>query len=71
MSRKDTSIATWFRRFDEFIDHDFRPTDGFVNLPDRPGLGIDVKEKDIGKLPYDKRMTYRRYRHADGSWKGW
>jgi len=61
----------WFRRFDEFIDHDFRLQDGFVNLPDRPGLGIEVKEKDIAKLPYDKRMTYRQYRHADGSWKGW
>lgn len=61
----------WFRRFDEFIDHDFRLKDGFVNLPDRPGLGIDVKEQDIAKLPYDKRMRYRQYRHADGSWKGW
>jgi galactonate dehydratase len=63
--------GSWFRRFDEFIDHDFRLRDGFVNLPDRPGLGIEVKEEDIAKLPYDKRMTYRQYRHADGSWKGW
>ena len=61
----------WFRRFGEFIDHDLRLKDGFVNLPDRPGLGIEVKENDIAKLPYDKRMTYRQYRHADGSWKGW
>ncbi len=45
--------------------------DGFLNLPDRPGLGIEVKENDIAKLSYDKRMTYRQYRHADGSWKGW
>jgi galactonate dehydratase len=63
--------GTWFRRFDEFIDHDLRLKDGFVNLPDRPGLGIEVKEADIAKLPYDRRMTYRQYRHADGSWKGW
>ena len=63
--------GSWFRRFDEFIDHDFRLKDGFVNLPDRPGLGIEVKENDIAKLPYDKRMTYRQYRNADGSWKGW
>jgi galactonate dehydratase len=61
----------WFHRFDEFIDHEFRLKEGFVNLPDRPGLGIEVKENDIAKLPYDKRMTYRQYRHADGSWKGW
>jgi len=61
----------WFRRFDEFIDHDYRLKDGFVNLPDRPGLGMEVKENDVAKLPYDRRMTYRQYRHADGSWKGW
>ena len=63
--------GTWFRRFDEFIDHDFRLVDGYVELPDRPGLGIEVKEAQIAKLPYDKRMTFRQYRHADGSWKGW
>ena len=63
--------GSWFRRFNEFIDHDFRLEDGFVNLPERPGLGIEVKEKDIAKLPYDKSMNYRQYRHADGSWKGW
>ena len=61
----------WFRQFSEYIDHDFRLQDGFVNLPDRPGLGIEVKETDIAKLPYDRRMTHRQYRHADGSWKGW
>lgn len=63
--------GSWFRRFSEFIDHDFRLQDGFVNLPERPGLGIEVKEEDVAKLPYDKRMSYRQYRHADGSWKGW
>ena len=63
--------GAWFRRFSDYIDHDFRLKDGFVELPDRPGLGIDVKEEDIAKLPYDKRMSYRQYRHADGSWKGW
>ena len=63
--------GSWFRRFNEFVEHDFRLQDGFVNLPNRPGLGIEVKEADIAKLPYNKRMTYRQYRHSDGSWKGW
>ena len=63
--------GTWFRRFHEYMDHGMKLEDGFVMLPDRPGLGIDVKEADIAKLPYTKRMTYRQYRHADGSWKGW
>ena len=61
----------WFRRFDEFIDHDLRLKDGFVGLSDRPGLGVEVKEKQIARLPYEARMSYRQYRHADGSWKGW
>lgn len=63
--------GSWFRRFNDYIDHDFKLEDGFVNLPDRPGLGIEVKEQDVAKLPYDKRMSYRQYRNADGSWKGW
>lgn len=63
--------GAWFRRFNEYIDHDLRLNDGFVNLPERPGLGIEVKEEHIAKLPYDKRMSYRQYRHSDGSWKGW
>ena len=63
--------GAWFRRFDDYVDHEFRLDDGFVNLPDRPGLGIEVKEADVAKLPYDKRMAYRQYRNADGSWKGW
>ena len=63
--------GTWFRRFGEFMDHEFRQIDGHVPLPQRPGLGIEVKEADIAQLPYDRKMSYRQYRHADGSWKGW
>ena len=61
----------WLARFDEFVEHDFQLDNGFINLVDRPGLGMDVKETDVAKLPYDRRMKYRQYRHADGSWKGW
>ena len=61
----------WFRRFGEFVDHDFRLKDGFVELNDRPGLGVEVKEDVIAALPYDESMGYRQYRNADGSWKGW
>ena len=63
--------GTWLARFDEFVDHDFQLQEGFIKLVNRPGLGIDVKEQDMAKLPYDRRMKYRQYRHADGSWKGW
>jgi len=61
----------WLARFHEFVDHEFQLDDGFIGLVDRPGLGIDVKEADVAKMPYDRRMEYRQYRHADGSWKGW
>lgn len=63
--------GTWFRRFGRYVDHDLTLKDGFVAVPERPGLGIEVKEADIAKLPYDQRMPFRQYRHADGSWKGW
>ena len=67
---QEVSLA-WFRRFDEFVDHEFHLRNGFVELNDRPGLGIEVKEEAIAALPYDESMAYRQYRHADGSWKGW
>ena len=57
-------------RFSKYVDHDFRFQDGYIELNDRHGLGIDVDENHLAKLPY-KRMKYRQYRHADGSWKGW
>jgi galactonate dehydratase len=60
----------WFDHFDRYVEHDWRITDGHVNLSDRPGLGIEVKEADLAALPYEP-LPYRQYRHADGSWKGW
>ena len=61
----------WLRHFGDYVDHDFAVRNGYVELNDRPGLGIDVKEDYVAKLPYDHRMPYRQYRHYDGSWKGW
>ena len=57
--------------FDTYVDPGFRLDGGHINLEDRPGLGIEVKEADIAKLPKDQSMSYRQYRHEDGSWKGW
>ena len=58
-------------RHSQYVDHDFKFDRGYVALNDRPGLGIDVNEKHIAKLPYKSSMAYREYRNADGSWKGW
>jgi galactonate dehydratase len=62
--------ADWFDQFHRYVDHDWVIKDGYVNVSDRPGLGVEVKEQDIARLPYEP-MDYRQYRHEDGSWKGW
>ena len=59
-----------FEKLADYAEHDWVLADGYVNVPDRPGLGIEVKEQDIAKLPYEP-LAYRQYRHVDGSWKGW
>ena len=61
---------TWYNSFSGYVDHDWTIKEGYINVTDRPGLGVDVKEADIEKLPYEP-MAYRQYRHQDGSWKGW
>ena len=60
----------WFERFGDYVEHDWQLRDGHVELSERPGLGVEVKEADIEKLPYEP-LPYRQYRHHDGSWKGW
>jgi galactonate dehydratase len=60
----------WFRRFGDYVEHDWSIADGYINVSDAPGLGVTVKEQDIAGLPYVP-MPYRQYRYADGSWKGW
>jgi len=61
---------SYFDMFSDYAEHDWTIADGYINVSDRPGLGIEVKEADIAKLPHEP-MAYRQYRHADGSWKGW
>jgi len=60
----------WFRRFGDYVEHDWSIADGYINVSDAAGLGVTVKEQDIAGLPYVP-MPYRQYRYADGSWKGW
>ena len=63
-------VPTYFARFDQYAEHDWQIADGYLNVSDRPGLGLEVKEADIAKLPHEP-MAFRQYRHEDGSWKGW
>ena len=64
------SYHSIFEQFDKYAEHDWVIKDGYVNVSDRPGLGVEIKEADIAKSEY-KPMDYRQYRHEDGSWKGW
>jgi galactonate dehydratase len=64
------TTGVFFEQYDRFAEHDMKVCDGYMNIPDRPGLGVEVKEQDIARMPHEP-MAYRQYRHADGSWKGW
>jgi L-alanine-DL-glutamate epimerase-like enolase superfamily enzyme len=55
----------WFARFGEWCDHDWALRDGFVELNDRPGLGVELDEERLGRLSYDRPMLFRQYRHAE------
>ena len=56
--------------FHHYVEHDWSIKDGYVNFPQKPGLGIEIKEQDIAAFPYEQ-LPYRQYRHTDRSWKGW
>lgn len=43
---------------------------GFVAIPDRPGLGIDINEVEAAKYPF-KPEAMQRYFHPDGSVADW
>jgi galactonate dehydratase len=43
---------------------------GYVAIPERPGLGIDVNEREAAKYPF-KPEAMQRYFHPDGSVADW
>ena len=52
-------ITEYFVNFEEvgreIADQSFRVEDGFITLPDRPGLGIDLDEQALRQWPYRPR----------------
>lgn len=44
--------------------------DGYVAIPDRPGLGIDIDEQEAAKHPF-KPEAMQRYFHPDGAVADW
>ena len=59
-----------FDAFSLYVAHDWEIRDGHISISEAPGLGLEVKETDIAKMPYEP-LPYRQCRHTDGSWKGW
>ena len=57
--------------FDDLVEHDWVLDEGYIELNDRPGLGIEVNEEAVAARAYDEPMPFRQYRHVDGSWAGW
>jgi galactonate dehydratase len=55
---------------EDVVDIELRLDGGFVSLPRRPGIGIEVNEKEAAKHPYRPEIKMR-YFHPDGSVADW
>ena len=52
--------------FNEIVDHPLERDGGYVIVPDRPGIGLEINEAELGKFPYQSRQITGSFR-ADGS----
>ena len=43
------------------------PKDGWMELPDRPGLGVDLNEDYLSQHPYDPMRQWSHLYHTDGA----
>jgi galactonate dehydratase len=55
---------------DEVVSNPIQVQDGFVIPPEKPGLGIEVNEKEAIKHPFEQEVL-ARYWHEDGSVADW
>lgn len=55
---------------DDVVDDPLRIENGFVLPPTRPGIGIEINEKEAARYPY-KPEDEARYFHPDGSVADW
>jgi L-alanine-DL-glutamate epimerase-like enolase superfamily enzyme len=52
--------------FNEIVDHPPAREGGYIRVPDRPGIGLEIREDKLSQFPYrEKRIT--GYFAADGS----
>ena len=50
----------------EIVSETPQVIDGFIAVPDRPGIGIEIDEKAVSRFPFEPRKT-RGNLNADGS----
>ena len=48
-----------------------RMVNGYFPLPEKPGLGFDLAEKDLAKYPFLGTRLMPRLYHPDGSVAEW
>jgi galactonate dehydratase len=54
----------------EVLEHPIEVRNGYISIPERPGLGVEVNEKVAAKYPF-KPEVEQRYFHPDGSVADW
>lgn len=55
---------------DDVLDAPLEVRDGYIYPPTRPGLGVEINEKEAAKHPY-KIEAEQRYFHPDGAVADW
>jgi galactonate dehydratase len=52
--------------FNDIVDHPPERAGGYLIVPDRPGIGLEINEAKLGKYPYKPKRITGNF-HADGS----
>ena len=56
-------------RDDLFYGHRYQIKDGFVTLPDTPGLGLELNEEVARAHPYEPHFSARNSGTRTGRWR--
>jgi len=54
----------------DVVESEHAVRDGYIAIPLRPGLGIDVNEREAARYPWQPELV-QRYFHPDGSVADW
>ncbi|MFP3897479.1 MAG: enolase C-terminal domain-like protein [Anaerolineales bacterium] len=49
----------------EIVEHPLQIKDGFIEIPERPGLGVELKEDTMAEHPYDESHFLDMYGSDD------